>query len=235
MRQAIILAGGKGTRLRPYTVSLPKPLMPVGDYPILEIMILQLARSGFSRIILAVNHQAELIKAYFGNGSRFGIEILYSLEKKPLGTVGPLGFIYDLDKNFLVMNGDILTDLNFEKLLQLHESKKNLLTVSTYRRSTKIDYGVLDLSSDNNVIGFREKPVLDFNVSMGIYVMNKKILKHIPKDKFGFDDLILRLLAKNEKVAVNVYDGYWMDIGRPEDFFSANEDFETMRGKFLID
>jgi len=235
MRQAIILAGGKGTRLRPYTVSLPKPLMPVGDYPILEIMILQLARSGFSRIILAVNHQAELIKAYFGNGSRFGIEILYSLEKKPLGTVGPLGFIKDLDKNFLVMNGDILTDLNFEQLFELHESKKNLLTVSTYRRSTKIDYGVLDLSSDDNVIGFREKPVLEFNVSMGVYVMNKKILNHIPKKKFGFDDLILCLLARNEKVAVNIYDGYWMDIGRPDDFFSANEDFESMRGKFLID
>lgn len=235
MRQAIILAGGKGTRLRPYTVSLPKPLMPVGDYPILEIMILQLARRGFSKITLAVNHQADLIKAYFGNGRRFGVKIFYSLEKKPLGTIGPLGLINDLNENFLVMNGDILTDLNFEKLLQLHESKKNLLTVSTYRRSTKIDYGVLDLSSDNNVIGFREKPVLDFNVSMGIYVMNKKILKHIPKDKFGFDDLIIRLLAKNEKVAVSVYDGYWMDIGRPEDFFSANEDFETMRGKFLID
>ena len=235
MRQAIILAGGKGTRLRPYTVSLPKPLMPVGDYPILEIMILQLARRGFSKITLAVNHQADLIKAYFGNGKRFGVEIFYSLEKKPLGTIGPLGFINDLNENFLVINGDILTDLNFEKLLQLHESKKNLLTVSTYRRSTKIDYGVLDLSSDNNVIGFREKPVLDFNVSMGIYVMNKKILKHIPKDKFGFDDLILRLLAKNEKVAVYIYNGYWMDIGRPEDFFSANEDFETMRGKFLID
>ena len=235
MRQAIILAGGKGTRLRPYTVSLPKPLMPVGDYPILEIIILQLARSGFSRIILAVNHQAELIKAYFGNGSRFGIEILYSLEKKPLGTVGPLGFIDDLDKNFLVMNGDILTDLNFEQLFQLHESKKNLLTVSTYRRATKIDYGVLDLSSDDNVIGFREKPVLEFNVSMGVYVINKKILNHIPKKKFGFDDLILCLLGKNKKVAVNIYDGYWMDIGRPDDFFSANEDFESMRGKFLID
>ena len=212
MRQAIILAGGKGTRLRPYTVSLPKPLMPVGDYPILEIMILQLARRGFSKITLAVNHQADLIKAYFGNGKRFGIEIFYSLEKKPLGTIGPLGFINDLDENFLVTNGDILTDLNFEKLFKLHESKKHLLTVSTYRRPTKIDYGVLDLSSDNNVIGFREKPVLDFNVSMGIYVMNKKILNHIPKDKFGFDDLILRLLAKSEKVAVNVYDGYWMDI-----------------------
>ena len=146
-KTAVILAGGKGTRLRPYTWVLPKPLMPLGEEPILEIVIQQLVKSGFKNIILAVNHQAEIIKAVIGNGKRFGAKITYSLEDKPLSTMGPLKLMKALPENFLVMNGDILTDVNFKNLFQFHLDQENLFTISGYNREHKVDYGVLHQAS----------------------------------------------------------------------------------------
>lgn len=171
---AVILAGGKGTRLHPYTIAMPKPLVPIGDYPILEIIIRQLNIAGINRIIITVNHQADLIKTYFGDGHKWNVNIEYSLEDKPLGTMGPLKLLKNLPDNFIVMNGDILTDLNFKELLDNHIKEGNIYTISGYKRKHKVDYGVLHTDSNSYLNGFEEKPLLDYTVSMGIYAVSKK-------------------------------------------------------------
>ena len=183
IKRAIILAGGKGTRLKPFTRILPKPLMPVGKFTILEIVIRQLKYYGFKHITIAVNHQAKLIKAFFGNGKKFNVIIDYELEKKPLGTMGPLKNIKNLPENFLVMNGDIFTDLNFNKLYNSHIKNKNLFTISSYKRNELIDYGLLETNKKNNLAKFVEKPHKIYQVSMGIYIIRKNILKYIPNNK----------------------------------------------------
>jgi NDP-sugar pyrophosphorylase family protein len=235
-KRAIILAGGRGTRLRPYTVVLPKPLMPIGDYPILEVIIRQLARAGFSRITLAVNHQAELIKAFFGDGSKWNIEVDYSLEESPLGTMGPLKLIRDLPENFLVMNGDILTDLDYGAFHDAHVAEKRLFTISSHVRQHMVDYGVLEVGSQQTLVGFREKPTSEFQVSMGIYMVSRDVLEHIPGDRpFGFDNLMLDLIKGGKRVTVQPFAGYWLDIGRPDDYAQAIDQFETMRAQFIRD
>lgn len=225
---AVILAGGKGTRLRPYTIAMPKPLVPVGDKPILEIIIIELIKSGFKRIVITVNHQADIIMAYFGDGKKFGedIKIEYSLEDKPLGTMGPLKLIQNLPDSFLVMNGDVLTDINFSDFLEEHKSSQNAFTIASYRRSHKIDYGVLEIEN-NQLVGFREKPETEYFVSMGIYALSKEVLQYIPDNEYyGFDSLMLRLMKEKIGVGVHEYRGYWMDIGRPDDYQQAIEDVE---------
>ena len=224
---AVILAGGLGTRLRPYTIALPKPLVPIGDYPIMEIEIRQLAQYGFSRIILAVNHQADIIKAYFGDGHKWGVSIEYSLESKPLGTMGPLHLIRDLPDDFLVMNGDILSDINYKELFEEHVSRGELFTISAVDRTQHIDYGVLNINNDGYLCGFTEKPNYDFSVSMGVYVASSDILGFIPENEaYGFDDLMKKLIASGKTVHVRRYDGIWLDIGRPDDYESAIDIFK---------
>jgi NDP-mannose synthase len=231
---AVILAGGKGTRLRPYTIALPKPLVPVGEYPIMEIIIRQLAKKGFSRVIITVNHQADLIQLYFGNGDKWGIRIEYSLETKPLGTMGPLKLIADLPDNFIVMNGDILTDLDYAELLDKHVKANNIFTISAFQREHNVDYGVLHLDADNMLTGFEEKPKLHYTVSMGVYAVSRTVLKYIPENEYyGFDNLMLKLIESDEKVKINAYSGYWLDIGRPEDYQKATDDFEERKGVFI--
>jgi NDP-sugar pyrophosphorylase family protein len=235
-KRAIILAGGRGTRLRPYTVVLPKPLMPIGDYPILEVIVRQLARAGFSRITLAVNHQAELIKAFFADGSKWNISIDYSFEETPLGTMGPLKLIRDLPENFLVMNGDILTDLDYGAFHDAHVSGKRLFSISSHIRQQMVDYGVLEVGAEQKLVGFREKPKSEYQVSMGIYMVSRNVLEHIPSGRpFGFDHLMLDLIKAGKHVAVQPFSGYWLDIGRPDDYAQAIDQFETMRSKFLND
>ena len=233
-KRAIILAGGKGTRLRPYTIVLPKPLMPIGEYPILEVVIKQLVGYGFDHITITVNHQAELIKAFFGDGSKWDVKIDYSMEDEPLGTMGPLRQIKDLPDNFLVMNGDILTDLNYASFFEKHQSENNLFTISSYLRSHLIDYGVLIKNRDNLLTGFHEKPEKSYEVSMGIYMVNKKVVKYIPKDReFGFDHLMLEMIKNKKNIKINTCTGYWLDIGRPDDYIQAIEEFANMKSKFL--
>lgn len=225
-KTAIILAGGKGTRLRPYTVAMPKPLVPVGNKPILEIIIVQLAKQGFKKIVITVNHQADIIMAYFGNGSKWGVKIEYSLEDKPLGTMGPLKLIQNLPENFLVMNGDILSDIDYAVFLEKHIKSEKLFSIASYKRIQKIDYGVLEVK-DNVLLGFQEKPESQFIVSMGIYSVSKKIIEYIPDNQFfGFDMLMLELVEEKIKVGVYEHKGYWMDIGRPDDYEQAVEDVE---------
>ncbi|MCK4822743.1 nucleotidyltransferase family protein, partial [bacterium] len=182
-KRAIILAGGMGTRLKPYTVVLPKPLMPIGEFPILEVIVRQLICNGFDHITMAVNHQAEIIRAFFQEGEKWGIKIDYSLEDEPLGTMGPLQLISDLPENFLVMNGDILTDIDFSKFYDNHVLSKDIFTISSYVRQQVIDYGVLDTSSESKLIGFREKPEFEYEVSMGIYMVSARAVKFIPEGK----------------------------------------------------
>lgn len=233
-RRAVILAGGKGTRLRPYTVVFPKPLMPIGDYPILEVIIRQLVQNSFTHITIAVNHQADLIKTFFGDGYKWGIKIDYSLEDKPLSTMAPLKLIKDLPDNFLVMNGDVLTDLNYGEFYEYHIKNENIFTISSYTREIKSEFGVLELDNQNNLVGFKEKPIERYNVSMGIYMVSKRAIEFIPEDTFyGFDHLMLDLIKYKENPIVKPFDGYWLDIGRPDDYEIAIEEFDKLKDKFL--
>jgi len=233
-KRAIILAGGKGTRLKPYTVVLPKPLVPIGDLPILEIVIRKLVKCGFDHITLTVNHQAEIIRAFFADGSKWNIKIDYSYEEKPLSTMGPLALINDLPENFLVMNGDILSDLNYGELFDFHVQNNNSFTVSSFVREHVNLYGVLESNSNHELTGFREKPISRFEVSMGVYIVNKKVLKYIPvNEPFGFDHLMLEMIKSNDKPFVKQYEGYWLDIGRPDDYESATEVFLENPNRFL--
>lgn len=233
-RRAVILAGGKGSRLRPYTVVLPKPLMPIGEFPVLEVIVKQLAKHGFTHITMAVNHQAEIIKAFFNTGSKWGIRIDYSLEEKPLSTMGPLKLIKDLPDNFLVMNGDVLTDLDYEEFFEFHIKAGNIFTISAHVREQLVDYGVLELGNDQRLRGFTEKPRLRYDVSMGVYMANRKVLELIPHDRsYGFDNLMIDLIAANQPASVRRHNGYWLDIGRPDDYAQAIDEFEKMKSIFL--
>lgn len=233
-RRAILLAGGQGTRLRPYTVVLPKPLMPVGEYPILEVVIRQLVACGFDHVTIAVNHQAELIKAFFGDGSKWHVRIDYSLEDEPLGTMGPLRLIRDLPEHFLVMNGDVLTDLDFADFHAEHIRANRLFTISSHQRAHKVDYGVLVTDAGGTLQAFQEKPVTDYEVSMGIYMVSRSILPFIPVQRpFGFDDLMRDLLNARQTVHVRRFNGYWLDIGRADDYQQAIDEFASTKQRFL--
>ncbi len=235
MIKVVILAGGKGTRLMPYTSVLPKPLMPIDKYCILEIIIKQLSKQNLKDIIICVNHQAYLIKSYFGNGSKWGVNIDYIQEKKTLSTMGPIKLIKNLTENFIVMNGDVLTSLNYRSLYNFHKKNKNLFTISANARKEDINYGLLKINKKNELIDFKEKPDINYLVSMGIYVLNSKIVNYIPKNKlFGFDHLMIKLLKAKQKINVKIFNGYWRDIGRPEDFALVNKEFDKYK-RILID
>jgi len=234
-KRAVVLAGGLGTRLRPYTMVLPKPLMPIGDYPILEVVIRQLAKHGFEHITLAVNHQAELFRAFFADGSKWGVKIDYSLEDYPLSTMGPLKLIHDLPKNFLVMNGDILTDLKFSSFFDAHVARESAFSISSFYREQHIDYGVLEVDENRSLSGFDEKPCKRFEVSMGIYMLNKRVLQFIPPNiAFGFDHLMRNLLADGTyQIAVRPHHGLWLDIGRPDDYMEAIDSFASLKERII--
>ncbi|MDJ0465526.1 nucleotidyltransferase family protein [Streptomyces sp. H27-C3] len=232
---AVILAGGKGVRLRPYTTALPKPLVPIGDqHAILEIVLRQLASCGFTTCTIAIGHLGHIIRAYVGNGSQWGLRVGYSTEDSPLGTMGPLLTMMDrLPDNFLVMNGDILTDLDYGDVLKQHAHSGAPLTVSTYARKVAIDFGVLTTES-GKVVGFKEKPSIDYRVSMGVYGLTRDTLApYTPGLPLGFDELVLDLLAAETPPHAYEFDGYWLDIGRPDDYDRANAEFTTHRGLLL--
>jgi len=234
-RRAVILAGGRGTRLHPYTMTLPKPLMPLGDKAILDIIIRQLAADGFDHITLAVNHQAEILMAVFGDGKKFSVRIDYSLETEPLGTMAPLRLVKDLPENFLVMNGDILTDLNYRAFYEAHVADDRLMTISAAKREQLIDYGVLKLDGSGVLNGFEEKPRIPYLVSMGIYCLNRRILSRIPEGRpYGFDNLVLNLLETKDPAHVVEHKGYWLDIGRPDDYQKATDDWPRLQKEMAL-
>jgi NDP-sugar pyrophosphorylase family protein len=232
--QAIILAGGKGRRLLPYTTVLPKPLMPIGDYPILEVILRQLKRAGFGKVTISTGYLHELIHAYIDSNKTLGLNISYVHEETPLGTIGPLRLMKELDDTFLVMNGDILTDIDYRALVDWHTEKKAIATVATYQRDANIVFGVLDRDETNRIVAFREKPTYHFHVSMGVYVFSKEILDYVPENTpFGFDQLMYALTSAKAPVFSYPHDGYWLDIGRPDDYARSIEEFERYRDKFL--
>ena len=232
--KAVVLAGGKGTRLEPYTTILPKPLMPIGDMPILEVLLRQMKQAGINHVVLTVGHLASLLRAYFGNGEQLGLHIHYSYEQVPLGTAGPLAQVKGLDNTFLVTNGDVLTTLDLKKLIAFHKDKGGIATIAAHRRQVRIDLGVIQWDGDDRVSGYIEKPTNEYTVSMGIYVFEPRILEYIPVGEYlDFPDLILKLIANGEMVSGYVFDGYWMDLGRPDDYALANQDFANMRKQFL--
>ncbi|MFA4823684.1 MAG: nucleotidyltransferase family protein [Methanoregula sp.] len=232
--QAIILAGGKGRRLMPYTTVLPKPLMPIGDYAILEVILRQLKHAGFDKVIISTGYLHELIHAFIDSNKTLGLKISYSHEDEPLGTIGPLRLMKNLDDTFLVMNGDILTDIDYKALIDWHKKKKAIATIATYQRDTHIDFGVLEKNEENRIVAFREKPTYHFDVSMGVYVFSKKILDYVPKgEPFGFDQLMYALMETKAPVFSYPHNGYWLDIGRPDDYARSIEEFERYKDKFL--
>lgn len=232
--KAVILAGGKGTRLAPYTKILPKPLMPIGEMPILEILLRQMKRAGVDEAILTVGYLEELLRAFFKDGERLGLSIQYSFEKSPLGTAGPLSMVSGLDNTFLVSNGDVLTTLDLADLVRFHKESRAMATIAMHARQVKIDLGVLQLNGSNEIVGYVEKPTYDFHVSMGIYVFEPDVLQYIPKGRYlDFPDLVLKLLESGEKVVGYPFSGYWQDLGRPDDYERAVDDFETIRPLIL--
>jgi NDP-sugar pyrophosphorylase family protein len=228
--RAIILAGGKGTRLRPYTTLIPKPLVPLGGkYSILEIILMQLKRDGFTHVTLAVNHLSHLIMAYFGDGARLGLKLDYSLEEGELSTIGPLTLIDDLPENFVVMNGDILCDLDYRGFFERHVQSASQISVSAYKRQVRIDFGVLRYGDDGRLTEFQEKPSYDFDVSMGIYCINRKVIEALPRGKaYGFDNLMVDGLKNRSPIDIRPFSGYWLDIGRPDDYETADENFAEL-------
>lgn len=234
--RAVIMAGGKGTRLRPYTTLIPKPLVPLGGkYSILEIVIGQLARQGFTHITLAVSHMAQLVMAYFGDGRRFGVRLDYSLEEEELSTIGPLTLLDDLPEHFLVMNGDILCDIDYGTFLQRHIAAAGPATVSVCRRQQKIDFGVLGYNEANELTSFQEKPVREYDVSMGIFCLRRDVVAALPRGRrYGFDNLMLDGLASGLAIKVAPFDGFWLDIGRPDDYQYADEHFPEIAARLGI-
>ncbi len=233
--RAIILAGGKGRRLAPYTITFPKPMVPVGDMPILEIVLLQLKQVGFTHVTLAVGHLAELLMAYFKDGERWGIKVDYSREEEPLGTTGPLLLIDDLPETFLVMNGDVLTTLDYGELYRVHLKSKAALTIACHRCNTKVDLGVIEFDGQMQVTGYREKPMIPYDVSMGVYIFDRNVLSnYAPNSYIDLPTMVTDLIEQNEKIKVHLTDSEWLDIGRPDDYEVASERFQSMRDQFLL-
>lgn len=232
--KAVVLAGGKGARLAPYTTIFPKPLMPIDDMPILEVLLRQMKRSGITDVTLTVGHLSELLKTFFQDGRQWGLNIDYSYEDKPLGTAGPLALVKGLDEKFLVTNGDVLTTLDLKALFEFHQKEGSIATIAVHQRQVHIDLGVVQSNGDHTITGYIEKPTYDYTVSMGLYIFEPRVLEYIPVGQYlDFPDLVLKLIAAGEKVAAYPFDGYWMDLGRPDDYEKANEDFMTMKLQFL--
>lgn len=233
---AVVLAGGKGTRLAPYSRVFPKPMMPIGDKTILEILLGQMKHAGIVNVTLTVGHLAGLMRAFFGDGSDYGLNIFYTHEDKPLGTAGPLSIVPELSNTFLVTNGDVLTLLDLKDLIRYHKEHQGICTIAMHSRQVKIDLGVIELNGNFEVQKYIEKPTLSYKVSMGLYVFEPRVLDYITTGEYlDFPDLISNLLAAGERVIGYPFSGYWRDLGNPGDYEEAAVDFETMRSQFVVE
>lgn len=231
---AVILAGGKGTRLKPFTMTIPKPLLPLGDVPILEIVLQQLAAAGVERIVLTLGHMGHLFSAIIGAGERFGVSIEYCTEDTPLGTAGSLRLVPDPEDTLLVMNGDLLTTIDYAELVAFHKARGAAATIAAHRRTAAIDYGVLETTDDGRLLRYVEKPSIPYRVSMGINVVSRDALELIPAgQKFDMPDLMQALSDRGRLVQCYEADCYWQDIGRFDDYQHASADFAADPGRFL--
>lgn len=235
--QAILMAGGQGRRLRPITAVLPKPLVPIGDISVLEMVLRQLRWYGFDNVVLCVGYRSELIMAVVGDGRRYGLDVRYEVEEEPLGTIGPLARIDRLEDNFLVMNGDICTDLDFGFLLRWHKAHEAPASVSLHPRREKLELGIIHLSdSGERLTGFEEKPEFSFYVAMGVNAFRRSVVELIPSNgAFGFDDLMSTMLARNTDIRAFRHDGFWLDIGRPDDYQRMLDEFPSRETALLPD
>jgi NDP-sugar pyrophosphorylase family protein len=234
--KAVILAGGKGTRLLPYTTVIPKPLLPVGDYPVLGIILFQLRHFGVDEVVLAVGHMSQLFQAFFQHGERYDLRIHYSFEAEPLGTAGPLSLLIDqMNEDFLVVNGDLLTTLNYRNMHEYHCRHKAAATIGLYEREVKIDFGVIETGKDSELERYTEKPTLRFKVSMGVNVLNPDTIRPYitPNKPLDLPDLMMRLHNDGHRVLCYSEPCYWLDIGRLEDYAKANEVFESREREFI--
>jgi NDP-sugar pyrophosphorylase family protein len=232
--KAVILAGGRGSRLAPYTTVLPKPLLPVGDRAILEIVLRQLSNAGIEDVVIAVGHLAHLVQAVLGDGSNYGLRVTYHVEDEPLGTAGALARLDGLDDTFLMMNGDVLTDLDYRQLLTAHSEAGNAMTIATHERDVATDYGVLHTDARDAVVAYEEKPQLHYRVSMGVYVLEPAVIAHVPPNlAFDVPDLVQALLAAGDPVGSCPHDGYWLDIGRHDDYERAQREADDVLPRLL--
>lgn len=232
--QAIILAGGQGSRLRPYTTVLPKPLMPLGDFPIAEIIIRQLRSFGIKNIVVSTGHLAELIEAFFGSGKRWGVHISYVREYIPLGTAGALKLVKNLENDFLVINGDVLTDVNFGELIKYHKKQKGIATITIKERKVITDFGVIESNGSGELIDYIEKPEHKSFVSMGVYILNKKCKQYIKTNEYlGMPELMLRMKDSGKTVNCFKTKAMWLDLGRFDDFNTAQDVFAKHKNRFL--
>jgi NDP-mannose synthase len=232
--KAVILAGGRGSRLAPYTTVMPKPLLPVGDRAILEIVLRQLKTAGIEDVVIAVGHLAHLVQAVLGDGSSYGLRVKYHLEDEPLGTAGALARLEGLDDTFLMMNGDVLTDLDYRRLLTAHREAGNAMTIATHERDVAIDYGVLHTDTEDGVVAYEEKPRLHYRVSMGVYALEPAAIAHVPDGRaFDVPDLVQALLTAGDPVGSLPHDGYWLDIGRHDDYERAQREADDVLPRLL--
>jgi len=223
---AVILAGGKGTRLKPFTMTIPKPLLPLGDVPIIEVVLQQLAIAGVTRVVITLGHLAHLFEACIGDGTRFGLQIDYCMENEPLGTAGSIRLVKDLDDHFLIMNGDLLTTLDYRDLFYTHLQTGAWGTIAIHRREVKIDYGVIEPTADGSLGNYIEKPVIPYYVSMGINVLTCQCVDFIPtQGKFDMPELMLAMREADKLVRCYPTECYWQDIGRLDDYQQASQDF----------
>lgn len=234
--EAVVLAGGKGTRLAPFTHVLPKPLLPVNERPILDVVLSQLARDGCIHVTIAVGHLGHLIELYCGGGHQWSLEIEYFREETPLGTVGALSQLGSLPTSpFITMNGDVLSDISYEDLLEAHAHSGAELTIASFRRTVRDELGILETDPDNRLIAYREKPEHEYLVSMGIYVLNPSVVDLIPRGPhMDFPDLVQALLDRDRPIHTHVHDGYWLDLGRPDDLARANAEFDSIRSRLAV-
>ncbi len=232
--RAIILAGGKGTRLQPLTAVFPKPLVPLGDKSILEILLRRLNNFGFQKVTLCTGYLSEMIMMLCKDGSQFGLDITYSKEESPLGTVGPLGTLENLTEPFIVMNGDLLTTLDFNKMLRFHTEQHADITIGIYKREVRIDFGVVETNKEKEFTGFKEKPTYHFEVSMGVNILSKSAVKYIEPGKYmDMPDLILKVHENKGRISCYREDCFWLDIGRMDDYAMAQKQFEKNESMFL--
>jgi NDP-sugar pyrophosphorylase family protein len=236
MVNALIMAGGKGTRLLPFTASFPKPLMPLGDLPVIELLLRQLKLAGINEVFLAVNHLHHLIRAFCEDGEKFGLRIHYVLENEPLGTAGAIASATDrLSDDFIVVNGDLLTSFDIAKMVEEHRSRSAAASIAVFKRSVTIDFGLVEVDEDMRLTGYREKPTYSHLVSMGLYILNRSAVAPFikPGQYLDMPDLMKMLVAAGEQVVCRSQDCLWLDIGRPDDYAAAQQLFEEQRGLFL--
>lgn len=231
--QAVVMAGGFGTRLRPLTDNTPKPMLPVGGRPVMELLIHQLRETGISKINITTHYHADKIERHFGDGSAFGVDISYVNEETPLGTGGALGLLERPEDTLLVINGDIITDIDFRTMHCYHAQHRALMTVAVRRFEFQVPYGVVDCDEGSMIRGLREKPQLGFFVNAGIYMLEPKVYQHIRSNQpMNMTDLIEKLIKENETVVSFPVREYWLDIGQHADYERAQADAESGRWRW---